>query len=88
VKASCSGRGCPRKPIVRTVRAGSPAALLRLTALERRWSAGTRIEISVTRTGFVGKFTRLVLQRLKPPTRVDRCVVPGHAKPMTCPKQP
>jgi hypothetical protein len=61
--------------------------LLRIRALERRFRPGARLEVSVTKPGFVGKFTRLVFQRLKPPARADSCILPRHPHPTSCPAQ-
>jgi PKD repeat protein len=84
VKVRCRGRSCPARRISRHVPADRPAKVLRIRKLERRLRAGTRLRVTVTRTGMIGKYTRLVLRRLKPPRRQDACIVPGRARPAAC----
>lgn len=75
---TCSGRGCRFSR--RTYRPG------RIRALERRLlRPGTRVTVRVTRTGFVGKYTSIVVRRGRAPRRVDRCLRPGSRKPSACP---
>jgi hypothetical protein len=40
---------------------------------------------SVTRRGFIGKQTTLLLRRGKPPARKDECLYPGASRPRRCP---
>ncbi|MEA2427012.1 MAG: hypothetical protein QOF37_640 [Thermoleophilaceae bacterium] len=87
VRVTCRGGGCPRGAVERRASGSGPLSLLRIRALERRFRPGARLEVSVTKPGFVGKFTRLVFQRLKPPARADSCIVPRHPHPMSCPAQ-
>jgi PKD repeat protein len=83
IAARCSGRGCP----VRRTRAQVSARgrRVRLRAFERHLRAGIRLEIFVTKPGVVGKYTRFRINRLKPPQRVDSCVLPGSRRPARCP---
>jgi PKD repeat protein len=85
VRIRCQGKGCAFT--ARTYRPRSVAAsrLLRVRSLERRLRVGTRIVITVTRAGSIGKYTRFQIRRGKPPARVDRCMLPGSGKPMRCP---
>jgi hypothetical protein len=61
-------------------------ATLRFKALERTLPAGTRVQVTVTRRGLVGKYTRFRIRRLQLPVRTDRCVMPGSKRPSACPK--
>jgi hypothetical protein len=75
----CSGRGCPVN------RWAHATVLTRVSRLQRTLPAGTRIVITVTRPGFVGKHTLLVIRRGRPPLRRDRCLDPGTTRPIPCP---
>ena len=79
ISVRCRGRGCPRRTLAR------PAAGTRLTAFERHLRAGIRLEIRVTRAGFIGKHTLIRIRRGKVPWRRDRCLFPGSNTPARCP---
>lgn len=75
---TCSGRGC--RFARRTFAPG------RIRALERRrLRPGARITVRVTRPGFIGKYTSIVVRRGQPPRRTDRCIRPTSRKPSACP---
>jgi hypothetical protein len=90
----CRGRGCPFKRKVQKASRGSrstgrvlAARAVRVRALEGRFLwAGAQIEISITKAGTIGKYTRFKIRRGKPPTRVDRCLMPNRRKPTRCPR--
>ena len=83
VAVQCIGRGCRTHHQVRVVR--KPGRPLRFRALEHRMRAGVVLEIRVTAPDHVGKYTRFVLRRAKPPGRVDMCLQPGSIAPAACP---
>jgi hypothetical protein len=78
VTVVCRGDSCP----VRRYRPRS--GVRRLRPFERALKAGTRLEISVTKPGYIGKFTVLVIRRGAAPTRSDRCLKPGSTRPIRC----
>ena len=80
ISARCRGGGCPVRRVTRTARART-----RLRAFERVLRAGTRLDIIVTRTGFIGKWTTIIIRRGNAPWRADRCVKPGRSRPSACP---
>ena len=59
-------------------------AVTRLGEFGRELPGGTRLEIRVTRAGFVGKHTLIHIRRGKPPSRRDRCLYPGSSAPRRC----
>ncbi len=79
VTVVCRGRDCP------TRRFTAPASTGRLRPFERALSAGTRLEVRVTKPGFIGKSTVIVIRRLAAPKRTDRCLPPGAQRPARCP---
>lgn len=79
VSVTCSGDRCPRRRFATT------AGVVRLRPFERTLRAGTRLEIRVEQAPFVGKYTLLVMRRDRPPTRTDRCLMPGSSLPAACP---
>jgi hypothetical protein len=61
------------------------AAVLRLGELERDLSAGTRIDITITKPDSIGKWTTIKIRPGAPPARLDRRICPGGRRPVTCP---
>jgi hypothetical protein len=78
IVASCHGSTCPAHKLAR-------AAGIRLRRFERELRAGTRLEITVTKPGYVGKWTTIVIRRGTAPRRRDRCVYPGPRDRVPCP---
>jgi hypothetical protein len=79
IRVRCRGDGCPRRKLARST------AVTRLRAFERHLRAGIRLEIRVTRSGFIGKHTVIRIRRGKVPWRRDRCLFPGSNVPARCP---
>jgi hypothetical protein len=76
VDVRCEGAGCPLRH--RSFRPG------RIRLLERYLRAGVAITIRVTRPGFIGTYTRVVIRSRKRPTRRDACLLPGELRPRPC----
>jgi hypothetical protein len=74
----CLGRGCPAQRWART------AALTRIKRFEGTLRAGTKLVITVTKPGRIGKRTTIVIRRGKAPRRADRCLAPGARKAVAC----
>jgi hypothetical protein len=87
VRVRCRGAGCPFRSFVQT--AGTKAHSARIVRIHRfgrhLLRPGTVIEIRVTARGEVGKYTRFVIRRGRPPKRTDRCLIPGSKRPVRCP---
>jgi hypothetical protein len=86
VRVRCRGRSCPFHSYV--MKAGVHAHATRIVRIKRfgrrLLRPGTVIEIRVTKRGAIGKFTRFLIRKGKPPTRTDRCLPPGAKRPRTC----
>ena len=81
VTARCRGAGCPLRRLRRPARAQP----VRIRGLEGRLIGGIRLEIRVRQDGFVGKYTRFRIRTgVRPPLRVDRCLLPGRRTPVRC----
>jgi PKD repeat protein len=79
---SCRGHGCPARPRTRLSRGHR----LRFRYLERRaYGKGTRIEVSVTMPGFIGRVTTFKMRAGRPPLRLDRCRLPAQTASTRCP---
>lgn len=78
IAVRCRGRGCPRKTYT------APPRARRLRVFERALVAGTRLELRITKPGFIGKYTSFVIRRGAEPARRDRCLPPGSSKPERC----
>jgi PKD repeat protein len=86
VTIRCKGRhkGCPFKRKVVTAR--GKVRRRHMPGFHRRYlRAGAVVEVFVTRSGAIGKYTRFKVRRLKPPTRVDSCTAVSVAKVKRCP---
>jgi hypothetical protein len=81
IATRCRGRSCPVRHLART------ASSTRLRALERSLRSGTRLDITVRKAGYIGKWTTIVIRRGRPPRRADRCVYPGARRPAPCPAE-
>ena len=79
IAVRCYGLSCPRKKLARLTR------VTRLSAFERPLRAGTRIVVKVTRAGWIGKHSVIVIRKGKAPKRRDRCLFPGAPEPRRCP---
>ena len=76
IEVRCRGPRCPLRQ--RSFRPG------RIRPLERYLRAGVAITIRVTRPGFIGKYTHVVIRSRKPPRRRDACLFPGDLRPRPC----
>ena len=59
--------------------------LISLRRFEGLLRPGAVLEIRVTKSGQIGKFTRFTVRRHKLPTRVDSCLSAAGVKPIACP---
>jgi hypothetical protein len=90
IEVQCSGNGCPRKrqtKVASLAPVARSAALVRFGRFERSLRAGVVLEIRITQTGRIGKYTRFRVRRGRAPSRIDRCLMPGKRTPVTCPSQ-
>jgi chitodextrinase len=76
----CRGGGCPVRSGART----SATRVVRLHRFERRLAAGVTLELFVRQAGRIGKYTRFRIRAGQAPARVDRCLLPGRARPVRC----
>jgi PKD domain-containing protein len=96
VMVRCRGRGCPfrSRSWLASSRARSSdvraraSELLRVRPLRGRLlRPGAVLEISVTRSGSLGRYTRFRIRKRKAPAREDLCVAPGTELPVRCPNE-
>jgi hypothetical protein len=89
VSATCRNRACPSHSESRMVtarrKAGGGAATVTLGRFEHLLRAGVVLDVKVTKSGVIGKFTRFVIRRNAAPRRTDLCLIPGVKKPVGCP---
>jgi hypothetical protein len=83
VEIRCRGRGCPSSRAKRGVLAARTMHVRRFA--RRVLRPGAVVQIFVTKPGTIGKYTRLRIRAGKGPSRVDRCLPPGAARPARCP---
>jgi hypothetical protein len=53
-------------------------------SLERRLRAGVQLVITVTKSTQIGKYVLFRVRAGRPPTRIDRCLLPGSSRPRRC----
>jgi hypothetical protein len=68
----CSGNTCPRKRWASS--RTRKKTLTRASAFERVFNSGTKLTVSVTRKGYIGKRTTFTIRRGKAPLRRDTCL--------------
>ena len=78
IAVACRGRDCPLR------RFSEASGVRRLRRFERSLRAGTRLQITVTKPGYVGKVTVIVIRRHAAPWRSDRCLEPGATRTVRC----
>jgi hypothetical protein len=81
ITMSCLGITCPPG----AERWAAPGGVTRVRRFERFLPAGVRITITITKKGWIGKQTLIVIRRGHPPLRRDSCLYPGSALPASCP---
>jgi hypothetical protein len=91
IAVSCHGRGCKTKAETRVVTASTkrrPGAItLAFPRFQRALGAGAVLQIRVTRSGEIGKYTSFTIRRGKLPLRVDACLRPTSTRSIPCPSQ-
>jgi hypothetical protein len=90
VTVSCRGHGCPTKAVSVLARASkkrSKASSVQIAfrRFERSLPAGVILEIRVSKSGQIGKYTRFAIRRHLLPVRVDACLGSGNPQPIVCP---
>jgi hypothetical protein len=93
VQVKCVGRGCKTKSESRIVAASSTkstavsgAVTISFARFERALRAGVTLQVRVTMSGQIGKFTSFTVRRGKAPVRKDQCVLTFSSKPFPCPR--
>jgi hypothetical protein len=82
VSVRCRGTSCPSR---RLGRRAAARRTVRLKPFEKRLRAGTRLTVKVTRAGWIGKWTTIVIRRGAAPRRSDQCAYPDAKRPAPCP---
>jgi PKD repeat protein len=91
VSITCVGGGCKAKTESRVAKASSKspsragAITLAFSRFERPLRPGAILQIRVTRSGEIGKFTSFAIRRNRLPARTDACLPPASSKPSACP---
>jgi hypothetical protein len=82
----CRGHGCPAKPVSRMATSTRvDVVLIEFHRFERALGAGAILEIRVSKSGEIGKYTRFQIRQGKLPKRTDSCLSPTGTMPMSCP---
>jgi hypothetical protein len=94
IRIRCRRRGCPARRLARQASSGSRATghahvsrLIKFKRFKGRLlRAGTVVQVFVTKPGTIGKYTRIRVRKGRLPSRADRCMIPGAARPVPCPR--
>lgn len=81
VSVRCRGHDCPYRRA-----AARSRGRVRFRRLQRLLPAGAVLEVSVTKRGTIGKYTRFRIRRGRTPARLDRCLRAGAKGPVACPR--
>jgi hypothetical protein len=81
ITLTCSGKSCPLREVAQAT------ALWHIPQFERELRAGTKLTITVAKSGYISKVTTITIRRGKGPARTDRCQLPGATRLITCPKR-
>jgi hypothetical protein len=88
ITVSCRGRHCPIGKQVQTARVrrrGPEFPTVVFRRFERSFPAGTTLQIRVSKTGQIGKYTSFKIRRGHAPLRADSCLDPVGGRPFGCP---
>jgi hypothetical protein len=76
---ACSKGTCPVKK--QTIKGGHTSHVAKF---ERTLKAGTRIQVTIARKGYVSEITIVTIRAKRAPSRSDSCLLPGKTKPQKC----
>jgi hypothetical protein len=88
VTVSCRGRGCPAKSegqVAASSKSKAGTVVVEFRRFERSLRAGVVLEIRISKSGEIGKYTRFVVRRGKLPERADMCLDATGVSPLVCP---
>jgi hypothetical protein len=78
---ACSKGTCPNKKL--TIKGGHTS---HVTKFEKRTlKAGTRIQLTIARKGYVSEVSIITIRKKLKPTRSDSCILPGKKTRQKCP---
>lgn len=83
ISVRCFRRRCRTRSLARGRGFSRP---VRFRRFERRFTAGTKIEVRVGRLDAIGKYTRFRIRRGRRPARRDLCLFPGATSGTPCPE--
>ena len=78
-KLACSKGTCPVHK--QTIKGGHTSHLAKF---ERTLKAGTRIQLTISRKGYVSEITIITIRSKRAPARSDSCLLPGRTKRQKC----
>jgi hypothetical protein len=81
VKLACSKGTCPAKK--QTIKGGRTTHVKKFE--KRTLRAGTRIQLTVARKGYVSEVSIITIRKKHKPTRSDSCILPGKKTRQKCP---
>jgi hypothetical protein len=83
---TCHGRGCPpkRKLKSRTVRKSTSRINVDSALRHRKLRPGAKLELRITRKGWVGVAAVWAMRSRQQPKRADRCTRPGASRLLSC----
>jgi PKD repeat protein len=83
IRARCLGRRCPKQ----VTKTSKSRKRLYFKRFHRRFRPRTKLIVTVTKRGFIGKQTRYTMRRGKGPRIRELCLRPGAKRPIRCPEQ-
>jgi hypothetical protein len=85
ISITCRAVRCPR-PLraIRATAAGRGSHYVRFRRYARRYTAGSKVVVRITKAGFVGAYTSFAIRARRIPRRTDACLGTGGG-PAACP---
>jgi PKD repeat protein len=83
VTVRCRGKRCPKQ----VAKTSKGRKILYFKRFHRRLRPRTKLVVTVTKSGFIGKQTRWTMRRRKLPLKRNLCLPPGATKASRCPEQ-
>ena len=85
IEVSCAPRGCSRQVLRSALRAFSSATINVTRIKGKTLRKGTKLEIRVTKTGYMGQYRGFLIKKGTASALPDKCLRPGSRRPITCP---
>jgi Ca2+-binding RTX toxin-like protein len=78
------GKGCPRKPLRKTIAAATKVLAIPAPFAGRALQPGARLEVRITKAETIGRVFRYTMRKGRKPATQSLCLAPGAKKAIPC----